>query len=134
MILVMLETQTNDLESLYSTNAPTTPFFSPCWINGRHYLRQGEAISSYTPVCQALGEVVLPFNAEPIIHTNQSTTKNKETVVQAAKAVSQSYQTLRRGRSIVSESVPLMQWLGRETFRCVYVERWSRLMIDVVMI
>ena len=65
---------------------------------------------------------------------NESPSKDKETIVQAAKAVSQSYQTLRRRKSILSESVPLMEWLGQEIFKCVYVGCWSWLMIDVVMI
>ena len=115
MILTMLRGQIDDITS----PGFNTSYFSPCWMNGRPYLCQDKSVSSYTPVCQALGEVVLSDCEEYIMQMRQPTFKRRDTLIQAAKVVSQSYQALRRKKSILSESVPLMEWLGQEMFRCV---------------
>ena len=118
MILTMLNGWTDGVTSTDPTTSHTS-FFSPCWMNGRPYLRECNYASSYAPVCQALGEVVLSQCEEYIIQREQPFFKRKEKLILATKVVSRSYCDLKRRKSILSESVPLMEWLGQELFKCV---------------
>lgn len=90
--------------------------FSPCWMNGRPYLLKDDSLPdperSYIPVCQAMGQLV--FHDLSLLQLDLNS--GREDVVKAllacSKQATRNYAGIKARKSILSESLPLMDLIG----------------------
>ena len=98
----------------------STSLSSLCIINGRRFLsRDLELSKRYIPICQALGEVVLPDPEQYHASENMHISQRRKQVTRAAKVIGECYHAFQERKSILTESVPLMEYLDQEKFRSV---------------
>jgi 15-O-acetyltransferase Tri3 len=111
-----------------SQRSKSTTFSSPCWMNGRRYLDPRKLGGmAYISVCQALGEVVFPDVEQYSISRTTSDIERRKVLIRAAKVAGASYQNIKERKSILSESVPLMEYLAQKQFQCVLVDLYLML-------
>ena len=93
-------------------------FISPCFMNGRRYLRADPSMThDHIPVCQAFGVVVFPNVKDYIISSDATNERSAETLIKATKAARTSYQSIREQDSILSESLPIPEYLAGDVFK-----------------
>ena len=86
-------------------------------MNGRRCLDPGKLRGmAYISVCQALGEVVFPDIEQYASSRSMLDIEWRKMLVHSAKVAGASYQKIKEKKSILSESVPLMEKLAQEKF------------------
>ena len=96
-----------------------TTLYSPSWINGRKYLRDDN--QEHVLNCRAMGEVNFPCLEEYLVRKESPKDEVKECLMRAWRAAFESYQKIREKGSLLSESIPLTEYLGDQMARYVYL-------------
>lgn len=123
MVLALL--RANPLPLTAPPSAQTSTLYSPCWVNGRRYLKSSfhghsQAGKSYTLICQSFAPIIFP-DLQLLTLSHNSTPGNiRETLINTCKVAVTGYGELRKRLSVLPESVALMEYLGEEMFRCVF--------------
>lgn len=92
------------------------PFISPCFMNGRRYLRGDNNMANcYIPLCQAVGVIVFPDVKHYITLINGTNPDPTKALIRAVTAARTSYQSIRHQNSILSESLPIPEFLASTT-------------------
>lgn len=89
-------------------------------MNGRRYLdpdRLGGR--AYISICQALGEFIFPDVEQYVTSKSTPDIERRKIVIRAAKVAGALYQKILERKSILSESVPLMESLAQKKFQYV---------------
>ncbi|KAI9781619.1 MAG: trichothecene 15-O-acetyltransferase [Geoglossum umbratile] len=93
--------------------AKASSLTSPCFMNGRRYLRADHGIANrYIPVCQAQGAVVFPNIKDYAIPSGATKERSVEILSQTCRVAMASYRSIRERDSILSESLPLPEYLA----------------------
>lgn len=98
--------------------------YSPCWLNGRRYLRSSTAspipTKSYIPVCVSFAPVI--FTDLQNFSLPQTATKSeiRATLINACQMATAEYSKIRRRKSILPESIALPEELGRKMWEYVF--------------
>jgi hypothetical protein len=96
-------------------------------MNGRRYLALSSPshTKSYIPVCQALGEVIFPDLRNYAVSYGSSKAELVDAQRRACRDATRSYEAIKARKSILSESVPLMEFLGKRMFECALLSKLS---------
>lgn len=92
--------------------------YSASWIDGRKYLY--EEYKDFIPNCRAMGEVIFPCLREYLVRRDSPKEKVKESLMKAWEAAFLSYQKIRQQKSLLSESIPLTEYIGDQMMGYVF--------------
>ncbi|KAG0645771.1 Core trichothecene cluster (CTC) 3 [Hyphodiscus hymeniophilus] len=109
--------------ALLRSNRPTYPsqrLFSPCWLNGRRYLKPSPSLpkppKSYIPICQSFAPIV--FSGLDHLNLKRSATNNeiREVLGKACREATEEYGRIRKRESMLPECVVMFERLGKNMF------------------
>lgn len=119
------------LRSSRLTNSSSTslqPLYSPCWLNGRRYLRPSDAnpfpTQDYIPLCISFAPIVFPDLKEISLSRSANRAVIKSKLAKACKIATEHYGNIKKQKSILPESVLLFESFG-EKMRQVSVKSAS---------
>lgn len=78
-------------------------------------MREGHR--DFIPNCRAMGEIVFPCLGEYLVRKDSPKDEVKASLLRAWKAAFESYQKTRGSTSLLSESIPLTEYLGDQMAR-----------------
>jgi 15-O-acetyltransferase Tri3 len=118
MLLALLRNvsgQTSQLSPSYGSS-----ICSPCWINGRRYLRpfgsQPTPTKSYIPICQSFAPVTI--NVQDLTLSSKATSAEiRDKVISVSKIAQDQYRTINKRESLMPESVDVMEYLGNLMYK-----------------
>ncbi|KAI9744846.1 MAG: trichothecene 15-O-acetyltransferase [Claussenomyces sp. TS43310] len=116
LALLRCNTLPNVGASNSNESSHSSTLFSPCWMNGRRYLipdsRHPDPEHDYVPICQAMGQVV--FQDLPFLATDRATPRAEvySALLRACYQAMESYAEIKARKSILAESIPLVEYLG----------------------
>lgn len=122
MVVAMLRAHPPPSSLLEST------LYSASWIDGRKYLREG--YQKFVPNCRAMGEVIFPCLGEYLVRKDSPKEEVRACVLRAWKTAFVSYQRIREQKSLLSESIPLTEYLGDQMMRYVPMPIWIAPFVD----
>lgn len=109
------------LRSSRLTNSSSTspqPLYSPCWLNGRRYLRPSDAnpfpTQDYIPLCISFAPIVFPDLKEISLSRSANRAVIKSKLAKACKIATEQYGNIKRQKSILPESVLLFESFGEK--------------------
>ncbi|KAH8684788.1 hypothetical protein BGZ60DRAFT_523985 [Tricladium varicosporioides] len=95
--------------------------YSPCWLNGRRYLLYPGSnlqllppIKSYIPICQSFAPIIFPNIHELALSLEASKDEIREKLVKACHIATEQYVILKTRKSVMPESIALMEYLGSQ--------------------
>jgi hypothetical protein len=98
-------------------------FSSPCWLNGRRYLRpfrgHPEPAMSYIPICQSFAPIDFGIVKDMILSRFATKVEIEYTLIKTSRVATVEYGKVRERKSMLPESVVLLEWLGRKACLCV---------------
>jgi hypothetical protein len=117
MVLALLRNAPAPGLRLVSKN---TVLYSPCWINGRRYIRntdaQSPATKSYIPICQTFAAIIFPNLRDLVLHSKVTQVEKKVKLMKACKIAKEQYGNIRTAKSIMPESVAILELMGSELY------------------
>ena len=115
MVLAML--RSNPLPDLPLPASHT--LYSPCWINGRRYIQRFAEMAaptrSYIPMCQSFAPAIFADLQDLALTPSAMKEEMKKMLVRACGAAAAEYGKTRERKSMMPESVALMEFLGQNT-------------------
>jgi hypothetical protein len=115
MVLAMLRIREAIGETL---DHGKSTLYSPCWINGRRYLRQAPSdpppTKSYIPICQSFAPIIFPDLRALILPSLATETEIKNKLIEACRISTNQYSILKNRKSVMPETVALMEDIGRQ--------------------
>ncbi len=109
MILALL--RSSQLTSSSSTSPQ--PLYSPCWLNGRRYLRSSDAnpfpTQDYIPVCISFAPIIFPDRKEISLPRSANIAATKFKLVKACKIATEQYGNIQKQKGILPECVSLFE-------------------------
>jgi hypothetical protein len=112
MVLAML--RSNPLPDWPHPNSPV--LYSPCWLNGRRYLQQlpGQIspTESYFPICQSYAPIIFSELETLILSPSATQSEIRSVLIRACRVAAAEYGKIKARKSILPESVALMEFLG----------------------
>lgn len=120
MVLALLRSITS--QGTRQLRATDTILHSPCWINGRPYLQQGTnpqhpPTKTYIPICQTFAPIIIPNLSELVLAPDATKADVKSKLIEACRITTEQYGIIRARKSILPETVTLMEYLGSEMRR-----------------
>ncbi|CZR51941.1 uncharacterized protein PAC_01818 [Phialocephala subalpina] len=104
------------LAILRSIQLPTTTraLYSPCWLNGRRYLRDSELAKSYVPICQSFAPVVFDGMEELVLSPEATKGELGAKLIRACRVATGEYGMIKARKSMLPECVVLFEELGQK--------------------
>jgi hypothetical protein len=97
-----------------------TVLYSPCWINGRRYIRNTDAqlpaTKSYIPICQTFAPIIFPNLRDLAPHWTATQVEKKSKLLQACEIAKEQYGNIKRAKSIMPESVAVLEFMGSKMY------------------
>jgi hypothetical protein len=107
------------LRSSPLTNSPLMspqPLYSPCWLNGRRYLRSSDAhpnpTKDYVPLCISFAPIIFPDLKEILLSRRADRAAVKSKLVKACKIATKQYGIIKSRKSMLPECVALFESFG----------------------
>jgi hypothetical protein len=117
MVLALLRNAPVSELRLVSKN---TVLYSPCWINGRRYIRntdaQSPATKSYIPICQTFAPIIFPNLCDLVLDFKATQVEMKSKLLKACKIAKAEYGNIRTAKSIMPESVAVLEFMGSQLY------------------
>jgi hypothetical protein len=117
MVLALLRNAPVPELQLVSKN---TVLYSPCWINGRRYIRNTDAqlpaTKSYIPICQTFAPIIFPNLRDLVLHCTATQVEMKSKLLVACGIAKEQYRNIKRTKSIMPESVAVLEFMGSEMY------------------
>jgi hypothetical protein len=117
MVLALLRNATVPELQLVSEN---TVLYSPCWINGRRYIRNTDAqlpaTKSFIPICQTFAPIIFPNLRDLVLHRNATQVEMKSKLLKACEIAKEQYGNIKRTKSIMPESVAVLEFMGSKMY------------------
>jgi hypothetical protein len=113
MILALLR-----LEPLPLTNIPEVPcpVYSPCWFNGRRYLKptgsQPDPLNNYIPLCLSFAPIEFPDLRKLSLSARAEKEEIKTQLVKACRIATERYMNIGKGKDMFSTCVELLEEYG----------------------
>jgi 15-O-acetyltransferase Tri3 len=124
MVLALLRSNPLPLRQL-NTVAKPSPFYSPCWLNGRRYLlstvERPDPSTDYIPLCLSFAPILFPDLREFPLSLEAGKEEIRSKLVQACSIASESYRKIRNRKSILPECVVLFEDIGQALRTMRYV-------------
>lgn len=104
------------------SSAENGTLYSPCWINGRRYIRSQNPDTdvlptrTYIPICQSFAPIIFPNLQNLLLPPIWSSEEVRSKLLSACNTATAQYTLLKERKSIMPESVVLMEYLGQ----CMY--------------
>jgi hypothetical protein len=114
MVLAMLRREP------VSNTAPNVEktLYSPCWLNGRRYLRpfngHPQPISSYGPLCMSYAPVIFSDLDELSLPVDATRDETREALLKAGKAAAEQYRKIREQKNMLPAMVLLAENMAKE--------------------
>jgi hypothetical protein len=114
MVLALL--RSSQLTSSSSTSPQ--PLYSPCWLNGRRYLRPSDAnpfpTQDYIPLCISFAPIIFGDLKELSLSRSVDRAAIKSKLVKACKIATEQYGNIKKQRSTLPGCVLLFESFGEE--------------------
>ncbi|KAN0119928.1 hypothetical protein V8E51_002136 [Hyaloscypha variabilis] len=118
MILALLR-----LEPLPLPNVPEVPcpVYSPCWFNGRRYLKptasQTDPLTNYIPLCLSFAPIEFPDLRKLLLSARAEKEEIKTQLVKACRIATERYMNIGKGKDMFSTCVELLEEFGERMRR-----------------
>jgi hypothetical protein len=89
-----------------------TSLYSPCWLNGRRYLHPSSAFDKYIPICQSFAPIIFPDLESLAVEKIPTREALREKLIAGCKIATEQYAQLKNRKSVLPESIALMESLG----------------------
>jgi len=101
----------------YTPGPNPKTLYSPCWLNGRRYLRhitgQPDPEASYLPICQSFGPVIFPNLDDLVLPLQASRNEIKDKLIGTCRTATEEYAKIRARKSMLPDCVLLFEEIGR---------------------
>jgi len=114
MVLALL--RSTQLTSSSSTSPQ--PLYSPCWLNGRRYLRTSDAnpfpTQDYIPLCISFAPIIFHDLEKISLSRSANRAAIKSKLIKACKIATEQYGSIKKQKSILPECVLLFESFGEK--------------------
>jgi len=94
---------------------PPSTWYSPCWLNGRRYLKP--STTPYFPICLSFAPIIFSNINELVLDSKASKRDTKDMLVKACMMATEEYVKIRERKSVLPECVMLMEDIGAGMWR-----------------
>jgi hypothetical protein len=114
--------------AMLRSNPPSTTcniLYSPCWLNGRRYLKtspnQPSQTKSYIPICLSFAPLVFPDLHELVLERKATQEEIKRTLVKACRMSTNEYVKIKERKSMLPKNVAWMEEVGEQMWKYVFL-------------
>ena len=94
------------------------PLHSPCWLNGRRYLRSStehpDPTKDFVPLCISFAPIIFPDLEEISLSLSANRADVKSKLVKACKVATKQYEIIKNRKSMLPECVALFDSFGEK--------------------